>query len=54
MTDCDKKILNNWPLQDVIDALIEENCITPVVEAIMENIEGKINTLNKIQELLKD
>ena len=54
MTDDDKRKLNDWNLQDVVDCLIEENCITPVVEAIMENVEGKINTLNKIQELLKD
>lgn len=47
-----KDLINDLPLDDVVACLIEENCIGPIVEAIVEHVTAKLNKLETIQETL--
>lgn len=41
-------------LQEIVDALIEQHCFSPVVDAIVENLTIKLSKLHQIETLMEN
>jgi septin family protein len=54
MTQAQEKVLKELDVEEVVDFLIDQYCFSPVVDAIVANLQGQLEQLNRIKNIIKD
>ena len=54
MTDSEKKAFLALDLEETVDILIEEHCFSPIVDAIVANLQLKLSKLEHIIKIIEE
>ena len=54
MTPAQEKLIKELDVEEVVDLLIDTYCFSPVVDAIVANLQGQLDQLRRIKDIVKD